>query len=343
MDSEGIRDIEKRALADIKGATDKQKLEEVRIRYLGRKGKITAALRSIGSIPAEDRPAMGQLINAVKERVSNAFLEKDNLLGKSDRKEEPYPGDPTLPGRRGWSGGLHVLNQVTGEIAEIFLGMGYSIATGPDVELDYYNFEALNFPVDHPSRDEQDTFYINRDILLRTQTSPVQVRYMEKHDPPVRIISPGRVYRNETPDPSHSAEFFQMEGLFVDTDVSMVDLKNDVTKFIKRYFGREAEVRFRPHFFPFTEPSAEVDMSCFACQGEGCSVCQKTGWLEIMGAGMVHPNVFGYAGYEKGAYTGFAFGMGIDRIAMLKYGIHDIREFLKNDLRFLRNFWRQKL
>jgi len=343
MVSEGIRDIEKTALADIKGANDQQELEEIRIRYLGRKGKITAALRSIGSIPAEDRPAMGKLINAVKERVSNAFLEKDNLLGKSDRREEPYPGDPTLPGRRGWSGGLHILSQVTGEIAEIFQGMGYSIATGPDVELDYYNFEALNFPVDHPSRDEQDTFYINRDILLRTQTSPVQVRYMEKHDPPVRIISPGRVYRNETPDPSHSAEFFQMEGLFVDTDVSMVDLKNDVTKFIKRYFGREAEVRFRPHFFPFTEPSAEVDMSCFACQGEGCSVCQKTGWLEIMGAGMVHPNVFRYAGYEKGAYTGFAFGMGIDRIAMLKYGIHDIREFLKNDLRFLRNFWRQKL
>jgi phenylalanyl-tRNA synthetase alpha chain len=286
---------------------------------------------------------MGKLINTVKETVSDAFANKEGDLDRTGAVEEPYPGDHTLPGRHGWSGGLHILNQVTSDITEIFHGMGYSIATGPDVELDYYNFEALNFPEDHPSRDEQDTFYINRDILLRTQTSPVQVRYMEKHTPPVRIISPGRVYRNETPDPSHSAEFFQMEGLFVDTDVSMVDLKNDVTGFIKRYFGKEAEVRFRPHFFPFTEPSAEVDMSCFSCQGEGCSVCQKTGWLEIMGAGMVHPNVFRYAGYEKGTYTGFAFGMGIDRIAMLKYGINDIREFLRNDIRFLRNFWRQKL
>jgi phenylalanyl-tRNA synthetase alpha chain len=285
---------------------------------------------------------MGKFINSINIRIRNAYEKKSSelLSGLSDKA--PYPGDATLPGRKGWPGGLHVIHKVTKEIKEIFFGMGYSLTGGPDVELDYYNFEALNFPSDHPSRDAQDTFYINRDILMRTQTSPVQVRFMEKHTPPVRIISPGRVYRNETNDSSHSAEFFQMEGLYVNNNVSMVDLKNDLTFFIKTYFGREARLRFRPHFFPFTEPSAEVDMSCFACKGKGCSVCGKTGWIEIMGAGMVHPNVFRSVGYEKGLYTGFAFGMGIDRIAMLKYGINDIRNFLENDLRFLEKFWWQK-
>ena len=233
----------------------------------------------------------------------------------------------------------HVLHRVVKDIKEIFFRMGYSLAEGPDVELDYYNFEALNFPPDHPSRDLQDTFYITEDILLRTQTSPVQVRYMEKHKPPLRIIVPGRVYRNESPDPSHSAEFLQMEGLYVDRNVSLADLKADVTYFVKEYFGDEAKVRFRPHFFPFTEPSAEVDMTCFVCKGKGCSVCQKTGWIEIMGAGMVHPRVFRYAGYDPDEYTGFAFGLGIDRVAMLKYGIDDIRRFLTNDIRFLSQFW----
>lgn len=342
INRENITKLEESALKEISETGDSKELENVRISYLGRKGKITLALRSIGKIPEDKRPEMGKLINEVKSRVNSAYKSKNSeLLGDSSDKA-PYPGDPTLPGRKNWLGGLHVLHRVTKEIKEIFFGMGYSMTEGPDVELDYYNFEALNFPSDHPSRDAQDTFYINRDILMRTQTSPVQVRFMEKHKPPVRIISPGRVYRNETPDPSHSAEFFQMEGLYVDNNVSMVDLKNDITFFIKSYFGSEARVRFRPHFFPFTEPSAEVDMSCFACKGKGCSICGKTGWIEIMGAGMVHPNVFRFVGYEKDLYTGFAFGMGIDRIAMLKYGINDIRKFLENDLRFLENFWWQK-
>ncbi|MDZ7859894.1 MAG: phenylalanine--tRNA ligase subunit alpha [Candidatus Krumholzibacteriota bacterium] len=342
INRENITELEERALQEISEAADSKDLENVRISYLGRKGKITLALRSIGKISEAERPEMGKLINEVKLKVNSAYKSKNSELLSDLSDKAPYPGDPTLPGRKNWPGGLHVLHRVTKEIKEIFFGMGYSLTEGPDVELDYYNFEALNFPGDHPSRDAQDTFYINRDILMRTQTSPVQVRFMEKHTPPVRIISPGRVYRNETPDPSHSAEFFQMEGLYVDNNVSMVDLKNDITFFIKTYFGSEAHVRFRPHFFPFTEPSAEVDMSCFACKGKGCSVCGKTGWIEIMGAGMVHPNVFRFVGYEQDLYTGFAFGMGIDRIAMLKYGISDIRKFLENDLRFLENFWWQK-
>ncbi len=342
IDGKIIGELEKSALEEISKAVNFKELENARINYIGRKGKITSTLRAIGKIPEEKRPEMGQLINDVKIKVSNAYEAKNSELSSGLSDKDPYPGDPTLPGRKNWQGGLHVLHKVTKEIKEIFYGMGYSLTEGPDVELDYYNFEALNFPSDHPSRDAQDTFYINRDILMRTQTSPVQVRFMEKNTPPVRIMSPGRVYRNETPDPSHSAEFFQMEGLYVDKNVSMVDLKNDLTFFVKTYFGYEAKLRFRPHFFPFTEPSAEVDMSCFVCKGEGCSVCGKTGWIEIMGAGMVHPNVFRFVGYEQDLYTGFAFGMGIDRIAMLKYGINDIRHFLNNDLRFLEQFWRQK-
>jgi phenylalanyl-tRNA synthetase alpha chain len=285
---------------------------------------------------------MGNLINEAKVRLEALFDGKLAELSGSGTDPEPYPGDSTLPGRRGWEGGRHILHRVIRDAKEIFVRMGYSIAEGPDVELDYYNFEALNFPPDHPSRDTQDTFYVNRDILLRTQTSPVQVRYMERHAPPLRIISPGRVYRNESPDPSHAAEFYQIEGLFVDRDVSLADLRSDVSWFVRQFFGPEAQVRFRPHFFPFTEPSAEVDMTCSACRGEGCPICKKTGWLEIMGAGMVHPNVFRSAGYDPESVTGFAFGMGIERIAMLKYGIDDIRRFLADDLRFLRQFWNEQ-
>ena len=334
-----IEGLELRAIEAIEVAKDLEALEKERIRYLGRKGELTRALRSIKTLPPEERPSMGEAINRTKERLETALREREEALGAGAVEEEPYPGDHTLPGRRGFRGGRHILHIVIEELKHIFFGMGYTLAEGPDVELDYYNFEALNFPPDHPSRDLQDTFYVNRDILLRTQTSPVQVRYMEKHEPPIRIIVPGRVYRNESPDPSHAAEFLQMEGLYVDRNVSLADLRNDVTFAVRSFFGNDAEVRFRPHFFPFTEPSAEVDMSCFACQGEGCQICQKTGWIEIMGAGMVHPNVFRYAGYDPDAYTGFAFGMGIDRMAMLKYGIDDIRRFLQNDLRFLEQFW----
>jgi phenylalanyl-tRNA synthetase alpha chain len=334
-----IEELERRASRAIGETQDLEALEAERIRYLGRKGELTRALRSIKKLPPEERPAVGEAINKTKQRLEALLEEREKALGSSRVDEEPYPGDYTLPGRRGLDGGRHILSIVIEEIKHIFFGMGYTLAEGPDVELDYYNFEALNFPPDHPSRDLQDTFYVNRDILLRTQTSPVQVRYMEKHEPPIRIMVPGRVYRNESPDPSHAAEFLQMEGLYVDRNVSLADLRNDVTFAVRSFFGPEAEVRFRPHFFPFTEPSAEVDMSCFACRGEGCQICQKTGWIEIMGAGMVHPNVFKYAGYDPDAYTGFAFGMGIDRMAMLKYGIDDIRRFLNNDLRFLEQFW----
>lgn len=339
VDRERIAELEAAALRAFGQAADSRVLDEERVRYLGRKGLITSLLRSIGTLPPEERPVVGGLINAAKERLDAALAARRAELEGDAAEVEPYPGDPTLPGRRRWEGGLHILQRTLDDIKRIFTGMGYTIAEGPDVELDYYNFEALNFPPDHPSRDLQDTFYVNDDILLRTQTSPVQVRFMETHEPPLRIVSPGRVYRSETPDPSHSAEFHQIEGLCVDRDISLADLRNDVTWFVRQYFGSDARVRFRPHYFPFTEPSAEADMTCFACGGTGCAICQKTGWIEIMGAGMVHPNVFRNAGYDPDAYTGFAFGMGIDRVAMLKYGIDDIRLLLQNDLRFLSRFW----
>jgi phenylalanyl-tRNA synthetase alpha chain len=320
-------------------ALDLDTLEEARVRFIGRKGEITALLRSIGSLPSEERPAFGDLINDLKEKIQELYERRRRALSEGALEQDDFAGDWTLPGRRTLPGGRHILHKVLSDLKSIFSGMGYSLAEGPDVELDYYNFEALNFPVEHPSRDTQDTFYINKDILLRTQTSPVQVRYMEKHTPPLRIIVPGRVYRNESPDPSHASEFLQMEGLYVDRSVSLADLRNDVIYFVRAFFGSDAKVRFRPHFFPFTEPSAEADMSCFACRGSGCSICGKTGWIEILGAGMVHPHVFRYVGYDPDAYTGFAFGLGLDRLAMLKYGIDDIRRFLGNDLRFLRQFW----
>jgi phenylalanyl-tRNA synthetase alpha chain len=339
LDRKPIDDLLERASSAISGAGNLDSLEGERVRFLGRKGEITSLLRSIGDLPKEKRPAFGDSINEVKEQIQKLHDQRKSFLSRDEGDGDFCMGDPTLPGRRMISGGRHVLQKVLGELTNIFFGMGYSLAEGPDVELDYYNFEALNFPVDHPSRDTQDTFYINKDILLRTQTSPVQIRYMEKHTPPLRIIAPGRVYRNESPDPSHAPEFHQMEGLYVDRNVSLADLRNDVTHFVHAFFGSDAKVRFRPHFFPFTEPSAEADMTCFICRGSGCPVCGRTGWIEIAGAGMVHPHVFRYAGYDPDAYTGFAFGLGIDRLAMLKYGIDDIRRLLANDTRFLRQFW----
>ena len=342
LDRSRVSEIEEQAGRAFAEAGDLDAIERERVRFLGRKGELTALLRSIGGLAPEERPRFGELVNELKARIEELCEKRKAALSMEAVEEDYAAGDATLPGRKSLGGGLHVLHRVLGEIKEIFFGMGYSLAEGPDVELDYYNFEALNFPSDHPSRDLQDTFYINQDILLRTQTSPVQVRYMEKHTPPLRIIVPGRVYRNESPDPSHASEFLQMEGLSVDRAVSLGDLKNDVSFFVRSFFGPEAKVRFRPHFFPFTEPSAEADMSCFACKGSGCALCGRTGWIEIMGAGMVHPHVFRYAGYDPDAYTGFAFGLGIDRLAMLKYVNDDIRGFLANDLRFLRQFWNER-
>jgi phenylalanyl-tRNA synthetase alpha chain len=338
-DRDGVREVARSAARAFAEAGDLAALEEARVRFLGRKGEITALLRSIGELPLEERPAFGETINDLKSEIEGLFESRRSALGANGAEEAHLSGAAPRPGRPAPPGGTHVLRRVVSEMKAIFFGMGYSLAEGPDVELDYYNFEALNFPVDHPSRDLQDTFYVNRDILLRTQTSPVQVRYMERHRPPIRIIVPGRVYRNETPDPSHAAEFLQMEGLYVDRNVSLADLRNDIAFFARSFFGADAKVRFRPHFFPFTEPSAEVDMSCFSCGGSGCAICGRTGWIEIMGAGMVHPHVFRYAGYDPDAYTGFAFGIGIERTAMLKYGIDDIRRLLGNDLRFLGQFW----
>jgi phenylalanyl-tRNA synthetase alpha chain len=332
--------IEKSIREEIAAADSLEALEQARIRFLGRKGLVTSLLKNIKDVRPEDRPAVGAVSNRLKKLAETLIAGKLEVLRAARPQSRFYTPslDPTLPAHDGTVGRRHVLSQVLRQLKTIFFGMGYTLASGPQVELEYYNFQALNFPDEHPSRDVQDTFYITEDILLRTHTSPVQVRYMEDHQPPLKIIAVGRVYRNESIDPSHAAEFHQIEGLYIDTDVSLADLKRDVEIFVQQLYGSKVRVRFRPSFFPFTEPSAEVDMSCFACQGSGCALCGNAGWIEIMGAGMVHPNVFRAVGYDPEKFSGFAFGLGVDRVAMIKYGIDDIRLFLGNDLRFLRQF-----
>jgi len=314
-------------------------LEAVRIKYLGRKGLVTAMLRGIKDASPEERPIIGAQSNRLKELCEGLMAERRTELG-GDIRGNFYvePIDGTLPASEGQVGRRHVLAQTFNEMRRVLGGMGYSIARGPEVELEYYNFESLNFPEEHPSRDLQDTFYVTDDVLLRTHTSPVQVRYMEEHQPPLKVLCPGRVYRNEAIDQSHAAEFHQVEGLYVDTDVSMADLRNDIAVFVQQLFGAKTQIRFKPHFFPFTEPSVDVDMTCFGCGGSGCNICGQTGWIEIMGAGMVHPNVLRAVGYDPDKYSGFAFGIGVDRVAMIRHGISDIRLFLGNDLRFLTQF-----
>ncbi len=312
-------------------------IEALRIALLGRKGEVTLLLRGLKDVAPAERPAMGSELNRLKVELTELLAGREAGFGGGQTADVAY--DLTLPGTAPSAVGTnHPLVSVLESICDIFYGMGFSRGDGPEVELDYYNFTALNFPDDHQARDIQDTFYINEKVCLRTQTSPVQVRYMERTEPPLARIFPGRVYRNETADASHSSEFYQIEGLVVDTNISMADLKDTVDTFVRNFFGAAEPTRFRPHYFPFTEPSVEVDMQCVVCRGEGCGVCGQTGWLEIMGAGMVHPNVFAAAGYPADKYTGFAFGMGIDRIAMLKYGIGDIRLLYENDLRFLKQF-----
>lgn len=326
---EQIQELVTDALARVEAAGTVDALEEERVRSLGRKGTLTGLLRQLGQMSAEERPAAGQALNRAKQSVQAAIdRRREQLEGQA--AETPLDADLTLPGFGVGAGTRHVLPDVIEEICDIFHGMGYSRASGPDVELDALNFTALNFPDDHPSRDLQDTFYLNDDVVLRTQTSPVQIRYMREHAPPIAVVAPGRVYRQEQPDASHAAEFYQIEGLFVDRDVSLVDLKATVLAFVHAFYGEGAKLRFRPHFFPFTEPSVEVDLWW---EGEG-----RSGWLEIMGAGMVHPHVFANCGYDPDEVTGFAFGMGIDRIAMVRHRIPDIRLLLENDLRFLRQF-----
>ncbi|MBT1076710.1 phenylalanine--tRNA ligase subunit alpha [Geobacter grbiciae] len=327
------------ALKEIDGAGSEEALQELRIKYLGKKGALTAVMKGLGALSAEERPVVGQLANTVKDQLE-AYLDETLAQVRDSSKRERLQRerlDVTLPGRRLPHGTKHPITLVIEEISEIFAGLGFQVAEGPEVELDFYNFEALNFPKDHPARDMQDTFFVDDSILLRTHTSPVQVRTMLKHAPPVRIISPGTVYRCDS-DATHSPMFHQIEGLMVDTGVTFGDLKGILTNFVNQYFGKGIGVRLRPSFFPFTEPSAEVDIACVMCKGKGCRVCKESGWLEILGAGMIDPEVYRHVGYDPETISGFAFGMGVERVAMLKYGIGDLRLFFDNDVRFLQQF-----
>jgi phenylalanyl-tRNA synthetase alpha chain len=317
--------------------TDAAGLEAFRVQYLGRKGLFTTVMRSLGAVPAADRPRLGKLANDVRQELEEAFAVREAELATRQTAVAASHNDLTLPGRQVPFGKLHPVTQVMEEVCDIFAGLGFAVAEGPDVELDYYNFEALNIPPHHPARDMHDTFYISDSVLLRTHTSPMQIRAMQKAAPPLRMIAPGKVYRCDS-DITHTPMFHQVEGFLVDRKVSFGDLKGVLSVFIAKMFDAKTPIRFRPSFFPFTEPSAEVDIGCVICNGVGCRVCKKTGWLEILGAGLIDPEVFKMVGYDPDSYTGFAFGLGIERIAMLKYGITDIRLFYENDLRFLSQF-----
>lgn len=331
-----IEQIEKEAIQDLESVADAESIKTISIRYLGRKGVLTRYLRNISSLPKEERPNAGKKANETKEQLEALFKKALRKL-KAGAYETDKQIDVSLPGRVTPLGSLHPITQIAGEICNIFVRLGFDIVEGPEVETDYYNFEALNIPKNHPARDMQDTFYISNNIVLRTHTSPTQPRIMEKQKPPVRIVAPGKVYRCDS-DLTHTPMFHQVEGLLVDENISFGDLKGVLTTFVHQMFDPETSLRFRPSFFPFTEPSAEVDIRCVICKGKGCRVCSKTGWLEVLGAGMVHPAVFENVGYDTTRFTGFAFGMGVERIAMLKYGIDDIRKYFENDLRFLRQF-----
>ena len=321
-------------------AADLKALEELRIKFLGKKGELTAILKQMGSLSAEERPIIGQLANQVRQNIEEEISQRQQALkaALSQQKLKAETLDVTMPGKAVEMGHQHPLSLVLDEFKEIFLGMGFDVVQGPEVELDYYNFEALNIPKNHPARDTQDTFYINDNIVLRTQTSPVQVRTMEQRKPPIRIISPGRVYRSDAVDATHSPIFHQIEGLVVDKGITMADLKGCLETVVKRIYGEDAVVRFRPHHFPFTEPSAEVDIQCFNCKGEGCRLCKGEGWIEILGCGMVHPKVLSGCGIDPEVYSGFAFGIGLERLVMRRFNIDDLRLFYDNDLRFLNQF-----
>jgi len=335
----GLEELKAQADAELDSAKSKDEILTIRTKYLGRKGLLTQFLRKLKDVPPEERPAVGQLSNVIKsslsEKIEDALRTIDSVGKDTALRAEAI--DVTLPGRGTTYGKVHPITKVSQEICEVFGNLGFTVVEGPEVEFDYYNFEALNIPKDHPARDMQDTFYVEDDIVLRTHTSPVQVRIMEKQQPPVRIISPGKVYRPDS-DVSHTPMFHQIEGLLVDKGITFGDLKGVLTYFVHEIFGKETALRFRPSFFPFTEPSAEVDIQCVMCHGAGCRVCAQTGWLEILGSGMVDPEVYKVVGYDPDSVSGFAFGLGVERIAMLKYGISDIRMFYENDQRFLKQF-----
>ena len=337
---EDLESLRQEAPSELANATSEQELEDWRVQVLGRKGRLTGLLKGLGSLSPEERPAVGQLANEVKEALQAAFdarlVEVAAQTGQQALERERV--DVTLPGRPVQLGGLHPITQIMQEIVGIFSKLGFQVVEGPEVEWDSYNFEALNIPEDHPARDMWDTFYVTDKMILRTHTSPVQIRAMEKLQPPVRVIAPGKCYRYEAVDATHESMFYQIEGLAVDKNITLADLKGTLTAFAKQMFGAERKTRFRVDYFPFVEPGVEMAMDCFQCNGGGCRLCKGTGWIEIMGAGMVHPKVLERVGYDPSVYTGFAFGMGPERIAMLKYGVDDIRLFYGNDLRFLRQF-----
>lgn len=326
-------------LEEVSAVSEVAELQQLKAKYTGRKGLVTAELKALSTVPPAERPSFGKAVNELKDFVERTIEEKESSLKdiEKGRRLLAEKIDITLPGKPDIPGRFHPLNKVLEEIKDIFGSMGFGIEEGPEIELDYYNFEALNIPRHHPARDMQDTFYVSDDVVLRTHTSPVQVRVMERKKPPLKIIAPGKVYRCDA-DVSHTPMFHQVEGLMVDEGVSFSDLKGVLELFIRSFFGEGTPVRFRPSYFPFTEPSAEVDIGCIFCAGKGCRVCKTTGWLEVMGCGMVNPKVFEMSGYAADAYTGFAFGMGVERLTMLKYSIDDIRLFYENDLRFLRQF-----
>ncbi|MFR3985641.1 MAG: phenylalanine--tRNA ligase subunit alpha [Ruminococcus sp.] len=337
---EQLEAIRQEAEAALQTCTDAKQLDAIRVQYLGKKGALTAILKQMGKLSAEERPVMGQLANAVRSDIESAITKQQAAIAEAalEQKLQSETLDITLPGKQKKIGGLHPLTIVENEIKEIFLGMGFSVADGPEVEYDYYNFEALNLPPDHPARDTQDTFYITDNILLRTQTSSVQVHVMEQQKPPIRVISPGRVFRSDAIDATHSPLFHQVEGLVVDKGITMADLKGTLELLMQRLYGDDCKIRLRPHHFPFTEPSAEVDVMCYNCYGKGCRLCKGEGYIELLGAGMVHPKVLESCGIDSNVYSGFAFGLGLERIVMRRYNIQDMRLLFENDYRFLEQF-----
>ena len=337
MLDKNITEIKESFYTDIKSVSSLKDVEEIRIKYFSRNGLVSQLFEDLKDVVKEEKPILGKKLNLLRNEVSSYFEEaKERISSSSTSKENEL--DLTLPGKEYIVGSKHILTQTLDEIKSIFKGLGFSVANGPELESDYYNFESLNFPADHPARDMQDTFFVSKDFLLRTHTTPVQIRIMEKQAPPVRAIMPGRVYRNEAVSARSYCMFHQVDGIYVDTDVTFAELKGTLVSFAKQFYGSDLKYRFRPSFFPFTEPSAEMDITCYLCHGKGCKICKNSGWLEILGCGMVDPNVFKFVNYDSEKYTGYAFGMGIERIALLKYGITDIRIFFDNDLRFLKQF-----
>ncbi len=337
---EKLENIKQAALEKIAGAGTLEALDEIRVAYLGKKGELTSVLKSMKEVAPEDRPRVGQMVNEARALIEGKLEETRASLAKKAREEKLKAEviDVTLPAKKNQVGHKHPNTIALEEVERIFVGMGYEVVEGPEVEYDYYNFEALNIPKGHPARDEQDTFYINDRILLRSQTSPVQVRIMEQGRLPIRAIAPGRVFRSDEVDATHSPSFHQIEGLVIDKNITFADLKGTLAEFARELFGEDTKVKFRPHHFPFTEPSAEVDVSCFKCHGKGCRFCKGSGWIEILGCGMVHPNVLRMSGIDPEEYSGFAFGIGLERIALLKYEIDDMRLLYENDIRFLKQF-----